>query len=51
MGVIPNRSPISLTVMPSILPLSAKKSQYISVAGIDITRYDSVACNQIGDML
>jgi hypothetical protein len=43
MGLIPSKSPISLTVMPSILSLSAKKSQYISVAGIDITRYNSVA--------
>jgi hypothetical protein len=51
MGLIPSKSPTSLTVMPSILSLSAKKSQHISVAGIDITHYDSVVCNPKGDML
>ncbi|MDR1901356.1 MAG: HNH endonuclease [Treponema sp.] len=48
-GLIPNKSPISLTVMPSMLSLSAKKSQYISVAGIDITHNNSVVCISRGE--
>jgi hypothetical protein len=46
---MPNKSPISLTVMPSMVSLSAKKSQYISVVGIDKTSNASVVCNSRGE--
>jgi hypothetical protein len=46
---MPNKSPISLTVMPSMVSLSAKKSQYISVVDIDKTSNTSVVCNSRGE--
>jgi hypothetical protein len=48
-GFIPSAAPISLTVMPSMLSISAGKSNNISVKGIDYIIYISVKCFYEGD--